>query len=185
MTAEIAIADLARVVHAHWRAQRLAEGWCEGAYDRAARTSPYLKPYGSFSHIELLREHWLTLGDVLGVARACDARLGALYIDAPRLLVGIAHLSRARDDAQAVLSAARSVHQSWRAVNAHLGLCNGDARALSAFDDLIAEDRAVTIANLRADMAAISVAVANLRGCVALLLEPAMTEHQALLAVLT
>jgi hypothetical protein len=152
--AVVPVAALAHAIHTQWRKRRHAAGWRFGRHDRAARTSPYLKPFIDFSFAERQRECWLALGDVTALAKACNAQAAPFRIDGARLASALPAIQRRPDDDPAILACGRAVHRTWRIVNLRFGLA--DARMEQFFDDLGARDRAVTIDNLRADMSALA-----------------------------
>lgn len=174
---------LARAVHAHWRDARLKAGWREGVYDRAARTSPYLKPYDQFDDVAIRRELWLTLGDVLSVAKACAAHGGRFDVHPGKLVAGVNALRHALDGAAPIRAAAADVHRCWRVINRHFDLGGADPRADTTFEALAPEDQTVTIANLRADMAAIGEVFAPRMdaSCCAVMLDARMMQDEDLM----
>lgn len=144
--------ELQREIHAFWRAGRFAAGWRCGRPSRVAKTSPYLKPLDRFSPEERRRERLLAVGDVHHILAHTARRRS------PTSTLGLwdlaAELDACAADPAFWAPLAADIHAHWAHVNQLVGF-DGDPRTERRFDALSLADRALSLSNVRADLAAI------------------------------
>jgi hypothetical protein len=148
---------LAAEIHDRWTRSRCLDGWMHGTADRALKTSPYLKPLSSFAPWEFDREVRLALNDLNGIVVALEERQTEHDLHDPMSAVAASrYLAALRADSAFVESASRVIHAGWRKANRDLSLAAGDTRLLLLFDELSDSDKAITLANVRSDIDAVS-----------------------------